>query len=550
MLQSLSVENYALIEKLEIEFRHGLNIITGETGAGKSILLGALGLILGQRADTSALKDNEKNCVIEGIFDIEKMNLQSFFSEYDIDYDKQAVIRRIITPGGKSRAYINDIPVNLNTLRDLGLKLIDIHSQHETLHLSDHQFQLNVVDVVAGNASLLAIYQNCFTTYKKEEQKLQQLIEEQKKSLADYDYLSFQHQQLVDAKLVAGEQQQLEEEQQVLSNAEAIKTELQFCTDAIAEAEESVISILKSCHQSLKRIKEVFHKSESFLERIDSATIELKDIGQEMADLNEQIELNPERLMQVRERLDLIYSLQQKHRVTTIEELIRLRDELDEKISLISSSEDQIEAQRKLTSELHSKLQEQAAILSKNRKATSDKITSYIATQLSELGMPFAKLKIDYSETDLTSTGFDKIGFLFSANKQLSFQDVAKVASGGEMSRLMLSIKTLLAKQGDLPTIIFDEIDTGVSGEVADKMGSIIKEVSQSIQVINITHLPQIASKGDYHYFVYKENDDTSTSTQIKLLSKEERITEIAKMLSGQNLTPAAIQNAKALLKS
>lgn len=550
MLQSLSVENYALIEKLEIEFRHGLNIITGETGAGKSILLGALGLILGQRADTSALKDNEKNCVIEGIFDIEKMNLQSFFSEYDIDYNKQAVIRRIITPGGKSRAYINDIPVNLNTLRDLGLKLIDIHSQHETLHLSDHQFQLNVVDVVAGNASLLASYQNCFATYKKEEQKLQQLIEEQKKSLADYDYLSFQHQQLVDAKLVAGEQQQLEEEQQVLSNAEAIKTELQFCTDAIAEAEESVISILKSCHQSLKHIKEVFHKSESFLERIDSATIELKDIGQEMADLNEQIELNPERLMQVRERLDLIYSLQQKHRVTTIEELIRLRDELDEKISLISSSEEQIEAQRKLTSELHSELQKQAAILSKNRKATSDKITSYIATQLSELGMPFAKLKIDYLETDLTSTGFDKIGFLFSANKQLSFQDVAKVASGGEMSRLMLSIKTLLAKQGDLPTIIFDEIDTGVSGEVADKMGSIIKEVSQSIQIINITHLPQIASKGDYHYFVYKENDDTSTSTQIKLLSKEERITEIAKMLSGQNLTPAAIQNAKALLKS
>lgn len=550
MLQSLSVENYALIEKLEIEFKSGLNIITGETGAGKSILLGALGLILGQRADTSALKDNEKNCVIEGIFDIEKMNLKAFFEENDIDFEKQTAVRRIITPSGKSRAYINDIPVNLTTLRDLGLKLIDIHSQHETLHLSNHQFQLNVVDVVAGNSDLLANYQQKFSSYKKEEQKLQQLIDEQKKNANDFDYYSFQFQQLHDAKLVDGEQQVLEEEERELSNAETIKSELQFCSEAISEAEGSVLTILKNCHQSLKRIKEVFHRSEALLERIDSTTIELKDISQEIQDLNEKIEMNPERLATVKERLDLIYSLQQKHRVTSIFELIELRNSLDKKISQISNSEEQIAAQRQLTDELLLKLREQASLLSEKRKAVSEKIAEYIATQLGELGMPFAKFKIDYLESELTNTGFDKIEFLFSANKQLSFQDVAKVASGGEMSRLMLSIKTLLAKQGDLPTIIFDEIDTGVSGEVADKMGGIIKDVSQDIQIINITHLPQIASKGDYHFFVYKESDDNSTSTQIKMLSKEERITEIAKMLSGQNLTPAAIQNAKALLKS
>lgn len=550
MLQSLSVENYALIEKLEIEFKSGLNIITGETGAGKSILLGALGLILGQRADTSSLKDNEKNCVIEGIFDIEKMNLKTFFEENDIDFEKQTAVRRIITPSGKSRAYINDIPVNLTTLRDLGLKLIDIHSQHETLHLSNHQFQLNVVDVVAGNPDLLANYQQNFSTYKKEEQKLQQLIDEQKKNASDYDYYSFQFQQLADAKLVDGEQHVLEEEERELSNAEAIKLELQFCSEAISEAEGSVLTILKNCHQSLKRIKEVFHRSEALLERIDSTTIELKDISQEIQDLNEKIEMNPERLATVKERLDLIYSLQQKHRVTSVFELIELRNSLDKKISQITNSEEQIAAQRQLTDELLLKLREQASLLSERRKAVSEKIAEYIATQLGELGMPFAKFKIGYLESELTNTGFDKIEFLFSANKQLSFQDVAKVASGGEMSRLMLSIKTLLAKQGDLPTIIFDEIDTGVSGEVADKMGAIIKEVSQNIQIINITHLPQIASKGDYHFFVYKESDDNSTSTQIKMLSKEERITEIAKMLSGQNLTPAAIQNAKALLKS
>ena len=550
MLQSLSVENYALIEKLEIEFKSGLNIITGETGAGKSILLGALGLILGQRADTSALKDNEKNCVIEGIFDIEKMNLKAFFEGNDIDFEKQTAVRRIITPSGKSRAYINDIPVNLTTLRDLGLKLIDIHSQHETLHLSNHQFQLNVVDVVAGNSDLLANYQQKFSSYKKEEQKLQQLIDEQKKNANDFDYYSFQFQQLHDAKLVDGEQQALEEEERELSNAETIKSELQFCSEAISEAEGSVLTILKNCHQSLKRIKEVFHRSEALLERIDSTTIELKDISQEIQDLNEKIEMNPERLATVKERLDLIYSLQQKHRVTSVFELIELRNSLDKKISQISNSEEQIAAQRQLTDELLRKLREQAFLLSEKRKAVSEKIAEYIATQLGELGMPFAKFKIDYLESELTNTGFDKIEFLFSANKQLSFQDVAKVASGGEMSRLMLSIKTLLAKQGDLPTIIFDEIDTGVSGEVADKMGGIIKDVSQDIQIINITHLPQIASKGDYHFFVYKESDDNSTSTQIKMLSKEERITEIAKMLSGQNLTPAAIQNAKALLKS
>lgn len=550
MLQSLSVENYALIDKLEIEFKSGLNIITGETGAGKSILLGALGLILGQRADSSTLKDEQQNCIIEGVFNIEKMNLQPFFEENDIDYDTEIVLRRIIAPSGKSRAFINDIPVNLNTLKDLGLKLIDVHSQHETLLLSNHQFQLNVTDVVAGNSSLLTSYQQTYSTYKKEEKKLQDLILEQKQSSTDYDYYTYQLQQLQDAKLEVNEQEALEDEENELSNAEQIKTELQFCTEAISEAEGSVIAILKNCHQSLRRIKEFFHKSEALIGRIDSATIELKDIAEEISDLDEKIEINPERLLLVKERLDLIYSLQQKHRVSTIAELIGIRSNLEEKVTLVSNYDEAILKQRKHVENCLTNAQNLANQLSEKRKAVADQIQDYVAKLLIDLGMPFAKLRIDIADCELSNTGKDKIAFLFSGNKQVSFQDVAKVASGGEMSRLMLSVKTLLAKQGDLPTIIFDEIDTGVSGEVADKMGSIIKDVSQSIQVINITHLPQIASKGDNHFFVYKDNDDVSTSTRIRLLSKEERITEIAKMLSGQNLTPAAIQNAKALLKN
>ncbi len=550
MLQSLSVENYALIDKLNIEFKQGLNIITGETGAGKSILLGALGLILGQRADISTLKNPEKNCIVEGIFNIEKMNLALFFEENDIEYEKQAVVRRLITPSGKSRAYINDTPVNLSTLRDLGLMLIDIHSQHETLLLSNQDFQLNVLDVAAGCNTLLSKYQQTFASYKKENSKLQGLVEEQKKSSADFDYYTFQHQQLVDAKLTEGEQEALEEEEKELSNAEAIKVELQFCNEAISESDMAIIHTLKSCQQSLKRIKDVFHKSQSILERLDSVTIELKDISDEIEGINEKIEVNPDRLQQIKERLDLLYTLQQKHRVSSIAELISLRIELESKLSRISNFEDQIEKQRILTEELHAQAKELAYQLSDKRKNITEHIHTHIEHLLSELGMPHAKVQVEIVETELTRTGIDRVELLFSANKLLPLQNVSKVASGGEMSRLMLSIKTLLAKKGDLPTIIFDEIDTGVSGEVADKMGTIIKEVSQNIQVINITHLPQIASKGDYHFFVYKESGDAATSTQIRQLDEQERITEIAKMLSGKSLTEAAIQNAKALLKS
>jgi DNA repair protein RecN (Recombination protein N) len=550
MLQSLSVENYALIDKLDIEFKQGLNIITGETGAGKSILLGALGLILGQRADTSTLKNPEKNCIIEGVFNIEKMNLSQFFEDNDIEYDKQAVVRRLITPSGKSRAYINDTPVNLNALKDLGVSIIDIHSQHETLLLSNHQFHLNVLDVVAGNNTILLDYQQTFNSYKKEEQKLLDLIDNQKKSSTDFDYFTFQLQQLVDAKLQDGEQETLEEEEKELSNAESIKTELQYCCNAISESDIAVLHTLKNCQLSLKRIKDVFQKSESILERFDSITIEIKDIGNEIESLNEKVEVNPARLQQVKERLDSFYTLQQKHRVSSVAELITLRDELETKMLQISNFDDQIEKQRTQTNKLHSKANSLATKLSDNRKKVTEQIQAYIEEQLGDLGMPHAKIRIDINETELSNTGYDKIEFLFSANKQLSLQNVTKVASGGEMSRLMLSIKTLLAKNGNLPTIIFDEIDSGVSGEVADKMGSIIKDVSQNIQVINITHLPQIASKGDYHFFVYKESDDVATTTQIKLLTQQERITEIAKMLSGKDITEAAIKNAKALLKN
>lgn len=550
MLQNLSVENYALIEKLNIELNQGLNIITGETGAGKSILLGALGLILGQRADTSSLKNPEKSCVVEGTFRVEKMNLSSFFEENDIEYDNQAIVRRVISPSGKSRAFINDTPVTLNTLKELGVKLIDIHSQHESLLIANQQFQLNILDVVANNARLLEDYKQIYRHLKKEEEALSTLVNQQVKTASDYDYLSFQHQQLEDAKLKADEQQQLEEEESELANAENIKAELQLCTDIIANGEQATLNNLKACSQSLKRIKEVFHKADSLYERIESVAIELKDINNELESYNDKVEVNPERLAQVKERLDLIYTLQQKHRASSIDELIAIKDELEERLQQLGSYEEQIATKKAIVEELKNKATKLANELTTNRKAAIEAVKSHVEELLAQLGMPFARIAIEVEEAEFGSNGADKVELLFSANKQLQLQSVSKVASGGEMSRLMLTIKTLLAKEGNLPTIIFDEIDTGVSGEVADKMGSIIKDVSKNIQVVNITHLPQIASKGDHHFYVYKDNNDQTTSTKIKLLTEEERITEIAKMLSGKDVSTAAIQNAKALLKA
>lgn len=550
MLQNLSVENYALIEKLNIELNQGLNIITGETGAGKSILLGALGLILGQRADTSSLKNPEKSCVVEGTFRVEKMNLSSFFEENDIEYDDQAIVRRVISPSGKSRAFINDTPVTLNTLKELGVKLIDIHSQHESLLIANQQFQLNILDVVANNARLLEDYKQIYRHLKKEEEALSTLVNQQVKTASDYDYFSFQHQQLEDAKLKADEQQQLEEEESELANAENIKAELQLCTDIIANGEQATLNNLKACSQSLKRIKEVFHKADSLYERIESVAIELKDINNELESYNDKVEVNPERLAQVKERLDLIYTLQQKHRASSIDELIAIKDELEERLQQLGSYEEQIATKKAIVEELKNKATKLANELTTNRKAAIEAVKSHVEELLAQLGMPFARIAIEVEEAELGSNGADKVELLFSANKQLQLQSVSKVASGGEMSRLMLTIKTLLAKEGNLPTIIFDEIDTGVSGEVADKMGSIIKDVSKNIQVVNITHLPQIASKGDHHFYVYKDNNDQTTSTKIKLLTEEERITEIAKMLSGKDVSTAAIQNAKALLKA
>lgn len=550
MLQNLSVENYALIEKLNIELNQGLNIITGETGAGKSILLGALGLILGQRADTSSLKNPEKSCVVEGTFRVEKMNLSSFFEENDIEYDDQAIVRRVISPSGKSRAFINDTPVTLNTLKELGVKLIDIHSQHESLLIANQQFQLNILDVVANNARLLENYKQIYRHLKKEEEALSTLVNQQVKTASDYDYFSFQHQQLEDAKLKADEQQQLEEEESELANAENIKAELQLCTDIIANGEQATLNNLKACSQSLKRIKEVFHKADSLYERIECVAIELKDINNELESYNDKVEVNPERLAQVKERLDLIYTLQQKHRASSIDELIAIKDELEERLQQLGSYEEQIATKKAIVEELKNKATKLANELTTNRKAAIEAVKSHVEELLAQLGMPFARIAIEVEEAELGSNGADKVELLFSANKQLQLQSVSKVASGGEMSRLMLTIKTLLAKEGNLPTIIFDEIDTGVSGEVADKMGSIIKDVSKNIQVVNITHLPQIASKGDHHFYVYKDNNDQTTSTKIKLLTEEERITEIAKMLSGKDVSTAAIQNAKALLKA
>jgi DNA repair protein RecN (Recombination protein N) len=549
MLVSLQVQNYALIKELKIRFGPGFSIITGETGAGKSILLGALSLLLGQRADTSVLMDKQKKCVVEGTFDINEYHLKPFFESIDIDYEKNTIIRREIIPGGKSRAFINDTPVSLNQLRELGLKLVDIHSQHENLNLGKNLFQLMVIDTVARNVDLLDKYKVLFSEYLSHQKELEELQEKAKKAQADLDYFTFQYQQLDEAKLQPGELLELENEANTLNHAEEIKFNLLKAADLVSGDGVSVLGLLKDAMESIDKLSGFFPYAAELKERLGSVYIELKDIASDSEVKGESIEIDPGRLQYVQERLDQLYNLMHKHSLKTIEELIQFKNEVGQKVNEISSYDDQI---IKLSAEikvLYDRITEISKQLSVRRKTVIPKVEEKVISMLRQVGIPNARFTVSHTRLEsFTPQGTDRVEFLFSANKQSTQQEIGKVASGGELSRLMLAIKSLISSSLELPTIILDEVDAGVSGEIAEKVGIIMKSMSAHMQVINITHLPQVAAKGDHHYLVYKYDRENESVTDIKLLDKEERVIQLAKMLSGEELTEAAISNARELL--
>jgi DNA repair protein RecN (Recombination protein N) len=549
MLSRLSISNYALINKLQVDFHKNMNSITGETGAGKSIILGALGLILGNRADLSVLKNKDEKCIVEGQFDVTGYELNLFFEEKDLDYDTSTILRREITPAGKSRAFINDTPVNLKVLRELGLQLIDIHSQHQNLELSNQKFQLDLVDSVANSKSVLAEYKKQFSAYKNQDKLLSEIKIKAEKAKADIDYFQFQFNQLEEAKLIENEQEELEAELEKLTHSEDIKTAFSELTDLLDSETISVIRNLKDGQKAMERINDYFDEAAGLSERLQSVVFEVKDILDEANALAEKVEFNPVRIEQVHDRLNLIYSLEQKHNVSTVNELISLRDEFDEKINRAVGFDNEI---LKLENQLgiqRNKLEQLANELTEIRKKSFVTIEKSIVADLKQLGMPKSKLEVVHKLLiDFYPEGKDSVSFLFSANPDSNPDEISKIASGGEMSRLMLSIKNLLRNSKALPTVVFDEIDSGISGEIALKMGTIIKAFSSTTQIINITHLPQIAAKGDAHLQVYKFEENGKTFTSIKQLNYDERVEELAKMVGGEKLTDSTIKTAMELL--
>jgi len=550
MLQHLSIRNYALIESLDIDFSEGLTIITGETGAGKSILLGALSLLIGNRADTSTLRDKTKKCIVEAQFNIEKYGLQSFFEKNELDFLKVSTLRREINPAGASRAFVNDTPVNLAQLKEIGLALVDVHSQHQSISLNEAAFQINMVDVFSGHLDKLKKYQTNFTAFKKLKQQLQDLETQDAQAKKELDFFQFQFNELEEANLKADEQETIEKEAETLRHAESITKALNTASFALSQSESTALSFLLEVKNLLAPISKYHNGVFEITQRINSAYIELKDISAEIDSLEQEINVNPSRLEAIENRLSLIYRLQQKHRVKTIEDLKIIEADLAAKILAISNLDLQISNTKLELENLLKSLLEQSEELSKKRKAASQQIEKQVRSLLAELGMPNAALGINISAAeDFNFYGKDRIQFLFSANKGSEIKELSKVASGGELSRLLLSLKSLLAQSSSLPTIIFDEIDTGVSGEVANKVGNILEKMANEMQVISITHLPQIASKGKEHWYVYKDEAKEKTLTHIKKLNKQERVNEIAQMLSSKTPTAAAISNAKELLK-
>ena len=551
MLIKLFVQNYALIKELDVELENGLTIITGETGAGKSILLGALSLILGTRADSSVLLDKNEKCIVEGTFRIEDHELNEFFISNELDYETSTTLRREINPAGKSRAFINDTPVTVNLLKELGDRLIDIHSQHQTLMLHDNSFQLNLIDSFSGTAKLKSKYRETYSSYRKVKKEYNALKEKADKNRTDLEYYQFQYNQLEEAKLNKGEQTELEKEQELLSHSEEIKLALATSSNLFFTEGISILSMLREVKTNLTRIKVFLSESENLLSRTESTLIELDDLAAEIEKLSISIEADPQRLALVNDRLDNIYSLIQKHHVNNLDELIIRKDEIKELINSIVSSDERLNEMEALIDKEVNSLKTISEEISDKRKSVLPEIESRIIALLKQLGIPNAKFRISLTHLqEFTPTGIDQADFLFSANKQIEPENLAKIASGGELSRVMLSLKSLLTKNNNLPTIIFDEIDAGVSGEVADKVGQILSAMGKYMQVINITHLPQVASRGTRHFHVYKDETDNSTFTRVKLLSPEERILEVARLLSGSEVTETAIKNARELLKA
>ena len=549
MLLSLSIKNYALIESLETDFSNQFSVITGETGAGKSILLGALGLVLGNRADLSSLKDKEQKCIIEAQFAISNYRLQAFFEENDMDYEDKTIIRREILPSGKSRAFVNDSPVNLQELQELGEMLLDIHSQHQTRELTEENYQIDILDAVANNGELVTGYKNALSDFKTIQKELKQLISEKEALVKEHEYNSFLLNELLAANLIDGEQEVLEQELEQLSNVEFIKENFERILAIANEEQVGAIINLKEIKNSLQKVAGFSNQNAQLFERLTSSLLEIEDIISECEQSNEKIIADPERLELVNTKLQTIYNLLKKHQVQTISELLVIQDELDAKVIRVDDLDGTIS---KLQSDLISKqvkVDEIAKSISENRKKAAPILIDKIKAILAQLGMVEANFQIEINHTDSYYTkGKDEVVLLFSANKGTSFGLLKKVASGGEMSRIMLAIKAILANYSKLPTIIFDEIDTGVSGEIAIKMGEIMKEMSNTMQVFAITHLPQIAAKGNSHYKVSKRNVGETTISELTLLTSEERIQQIAEMLSGKDITDSALQHAKALL--
>lgn len=551
MITTLHIENYILIDSLDIRIERGLNTITGETGAGKSILLGAVSLLLGGRGDNTLIKNGAKNLVIEAEFDTHNIAsvIRPIFEAEDIEYSEMIMIRRVISSSGKSKSYVNEEPVTISFLRDLGAYLVDIHSQHQTLLLSNRSFQTSIVDSIAGTKELLQSYKDTFHAILAKKVEIARLREANEKEKRDRDYIEFQFQQLYDAALKEGEKEELEAERDMLSNAAAIGEAIFGSTTLIINGEENIISYLQNVNHTLSRISGFIHGGEELIERLSSVTIELKDINSELEHIGSRIEDNPKRLLDVETRLDLIFSLEQKHGVKSTEELIALRNGFEERLQSLDNNDYLVEQLNKELSLLEGEGWTKAFAIRDLRLSVSEKLSADIVKILISLGMPNANLRVDVTPCDtLGEDGADDIVFLFSANNSTSLEKIDKVASGGEMSRLMLSLKFIASNEGVLPTIIFDEIDTGVSGKVADQMGRIIEELSHKIQIINITHLPQVASKGEHHLYVYKEHSNGESRSHIVKLSNEQRINEIAVMLSGSNITESAIEQAKSLL--
>lgn len=551
MLKQLYIKNFTLIDELNISLYPGFSVITGETGAGKSIILGAIGLLLGNRADSKAIKAGRDRCVIEAHFDLSRYGMQKFFDDNDIDYDADdTIIRRELTAAGKSRAFINDTPVPLTRMRELGEQLVDIHSQHQNLLLQKEDFQLNVVDIIAQDADQLKVYQKEYYAHRKAKELLEELKAEIAKNRENEEFMRFQHKELDDANLQEGELEQLEQEAETLSHSEDIKTALYEADSALSGENDSILDKLKNATHHLENICDVYPSMADVAGRMQSSYIELKDIAQEISSSVDHVEFDPNRLDAINTRLDKLYTLQQKFHVETVTELIATRDRIAEQLSHIDNGDEDIEEKEKEVAALLAKAEKQATLLTSIRQKSAKAIEKEMKGRLIPLGIPNVRFEIAFAEKPLSGNGADKVSFLFSANKSTQLQPVSQVASGGEIARVMLSLKAMISGAVKLPTIIFDEIDTGVSGKIAEKMADIMEEMGlQNRQVLSITHLPQIAAKGSHHYKVLKEETENGTISHMKELNNQERIEEIAQMLSGSDITQAALANAKELLR-